>query len=397
MKKLIILALLSALGGSPAFAQTEPFATYVLGLGVMSSLTGVEKIVGVQAGTVLSVTPYQILGKVTGDCTIASPPSIVCTKVNGVSLAASATTDTTNASNITSGTLNLSRLALASASVYVGNGSNIPAAAVISGDCTITNTGVITCLKVNNVPFVASATTDTTNATNIGSGTLAGARYAAVNLAAGNVNGGVTGALPFANMPTGSLDTNLGYWGSTTLSATAIPNCSTGALQYSTTTHLWSCNVGGGSGSVTSVTCGTGLSGGTFTTTGTCAVNLTTATNVLGADVALNNTTLYFDGPSMAQGTTGTWWASGQVTVSDASGAFTFWCKLWDGTTVISSANVTTGSAGFSLNVALSGFIASPAANIRISCREPTSTSGKIIFNSTGNSKDSSVFGYRIQ
>src|SRR5205814_7031443 len=62
-----------------------------------------------------------------------------------------------------------------------------------------------------------------------------------------------------------------------------------------------------GSGTVTSVTCGSGLSGGTITTTGTCAVNLSVITNALGANVSLNSIGTFFDGPSVAQGTSGTW------------------------------------------------------------------------------------------
>lgn len=88
-----------------------------------------------------------------------------CAALSGV--AASCGTDATNATNITTGTLSLSRLALASALIYVGNGSNVPAAVALSGDCTITNAGVITCTKTGGVAFAASATTDATVSSNV--------------------------------------------------------------------------------------------------------------------------------------------------------------------------------------------------------------------------------------
>src|SRR6516165_6342556 len=90
-------------------------------------------------------------------------------------------------------------------------------------------------------------------------------------------------------------------------------------------------------GTVTSVTAGTGLSGGVITTTGTISLNMPVLAASLGADVLLNNTANYFDGPSVAQGTTRTWWASGTITVLDTGAAATIHAKLWDGTTVISS------------------------------------------------------------
>jgi hypothetical protein len=389
-------------GAGSALAQTTPFSTYVLGLAPASSVSGVERLFALQSTTPKTVTPIQILSLVTGDCTIAAPPSIVCTKFNGVNFVASATTDTTNAANISSGSLSLSRLALTSAFFYVGNGSNNPAGVAMSGDCTLANTGAVTCTKTSGSAFVASATTDTTNAANISSGTLAGARYAAANLAAGG-NGGVTGVLPFANQPTGSLNTVLGYWSSTTLAATAVPNCTTGALQFNTTTHVFSCNVGGGAGSVTSaqIAAGTGIgvSGTcTITTTGVCTVatSLSTLPNSLSADVAMNNTGLYFDGPNVAQGTSGTWFASGTVTLTDVTGIGVFFCKLWDGTTVISS-NALTANVNTPMSLSLSGQIASPAGNIRISCIDSNTAGGKILFNQSGNSKDSTITVFRIQ
>lgn len=120
----------------------------------------------------------------------------------------------------------------------------------------------------------------------------------------------------------------------------------------------------------------------------------TVLTNSLGSDTALNNVSNYFDGPSVAQGSTGIWYVSGTVTLN-APSQDQFNVKLWDGTTVIASAVV------FSVNgpiapVSLSGYLASPAANLRISVRDVSSVNGLIKFNSSGNSKDSTITAFRI-
>lgn len=120
-------------------------------------------------------------------------------------------------------------------------------------------------------------------------------------------------------------------------------------------------------------------------------------TSSLGANVALNNTANYFDGPSVAQGTVGTWYATGTVTVSDTAVVATTFCKLWDGTTVIASTAATNAAANYAMPVALSGYLASPAGNIRISCRNVSATTGLILFNSSGNSKDATVSVHRIE
>jgi len=120
---------------------------------------------------------------------------------------------------------------------------------------------------------------------------------------------------------------------------------------------------------------------------------ITASTSV---DVALNNTGTYFDGPSVAQGSSGTWCATGSVVVQDTAGTAQIQCKLWDGTTIIASGDVTTPAANAVATVTLSGFLAAPAGNLRISSKDVTSVNGKILFNQTGNSRDSTITAIRI-
>jgi len=127
------------------------------------------------------------------------------------------------------------------------------------------------------------------------------------------------------------------------------------------------------------------------------ASNTSQFTNSLGADVLINTSAIYFDGPSVAQGTTGTWFANGTVTVQDTVGAANMNAKLWDGTTVIASTTQRTEAASAVKSLSLSGYITNPAANIRISVADSSSASGKILFNFSGSSKDSTISVLRIK
>ena len=120
-------------------------------------------------------------------------------------------------------------------------------------------------------------------------------------------------------------------------------------------------------------------------------------TNSLGADVTLNNVVTYFDGPSVNAGTTGTFFVSGTVCLTDTTGGATFTMKLWDGTTLIASARINqAGGTTTNLSCALSGFITNPTGNLRISVQDGTNTAGKILSNASGLGKDSTITAFRL-
>lgn len=119
-------------------------------------------------------------------------------------------------------------------------------------------------------------------------------------------------------------------------------------------------------------------------------------TNALSGDVSLNNTASYFDGPSIAQGTSGTWFVVATINVTDTAGTAAYIFKLWDGTTVIDSITASGTATNALVAVTLSGYITAPAGNIKVSVRDTSSTSGKILFNQSGFSKDSVISAIRI-
>lgn len=128
----------------------------------------------------------------------------------------------------------------------------------------------------------------------------------------------------------------------------------------------------------------------------TAPITSSTAVNSLATNVSLTNTSLYFDGPSVAQGSSGTWFASGTITAQDTSaGSGQIQCKLWDGTTVIAGPNNMFGdpTAGY-VTIALSGLLAAPAANIKISCNDSSHTSNAAII---GGGKTSTLTAVRLQ
>lgn len=148
-------------------------------------------------------------------------------------------------------------------------------------------------------------------------------------------------------------------------------------------------------GTVTQINTGIGLTGGPITASGSLAVSLPALTNTTSADITAT-TTGYVDGPSVAQGTSGSWFASGQVTVRDNAGVAIMSAKLWDGSAIINSAAVSIPAAGEVMVMPLTGVLTNPSGNIRISVLDGTSSRGVILFNQSGNSKDSTLTVVRI-
>ena len=158
-------------------------------------------------------------------------------------------------------------------------------------------------------------------------------------------------------------------------------------------------SIGGNAATATlaaTVTTNADLTGPVVTSVGNAAsLNMEQTSNSIAGDVALNNTANYFTGPTIAQGASGVWFASGTVTLQAGALVNTFYVKLWDGTNLMASAVIILAATTYG-TVSLSGFRASPAGNIRISVKDISGTDGLIIANASGEAKDSTLTVIRI-
>lgn len=157
-----------------------------------------------------------------------------------------------------------------------------------------------------------------------------------------------------------------------------------------TATPIWRCVSYQRANGLGPFTLGVGLA----VAAGVLGVGLTTLSNYLSGDVALNNST-FTDGPSVAQGTTGVFLCIGTITIADTAGSEFELIKLYDGTTTIASTSSQTVAANTDVSVTIVGLITNPAGNIRIAAKSQTNTS-KMKFNDSGLSKDSGLIVIRI-
>lgn len=167
-------------------------------------------------------------------------------------------------------------LLCASAQLAVGQSAADPICRTIAGDVTLNASGV-TAIGANKVTLGMLATLN---------------------------------ADSFIGNLTGSTATPAAY---------AFPNCLS-ALIYSTATHTLGCSAMAGTGTVTDVTCGTGLSGGVITGSGTCSITAPIPANLGGTGVVSPAAhTIPINEGSSAQSNTGTG-TLGQVLSSNGAG-----------------------------------------------------------------------------
>jgi hypothetical protein len=258
----------------------------------------------------------------------------------------------------------------------------------MSGDCTVVvSTGVITCTKVNGQTVSLGGTLTTGGAV-----TLSGAGPATITLQGST---GVT--LPLS----GTLSTLAGNEALTNKTVNGLTvTSSTGTLTIASGKALTASNtltLAGTDGSTLNMGAGGVLGTAAFSAASAFVPSATQITNSLSSNVNLTSTSQYFDGPSVAQGSTGTWFASGTVTLNCGASADAYKVKLWDGTTVIASSFATGVAGGAFVSVSLSGYLSTPAGNIRMSVEPNQRVDGGISFNATGNSKDSTITVFRVQ
>ena len=177
------------------------------------------------------------------------------------------------------GVAGYSSLLCTSAQLAVGQSAADPICHPLSGDATMDATGAVTLANgATTRSHLGLAIGTNVEAWDTDLDCLAAISTTGVIKRTG---GGTcsAGTVALSDLATGTQDTVIGYFGSAAASALAINNCAN-ALTYSTTTHTFGCNVSAGTGTITSVTPGSGL---VSSTTAPCSQTAITASGTLSA------------------------------------------------------------------------------------------------------------------
>ena len=310
-----------------------------------------------RGGNVTFSGAFDFTGTLTGTTSVTFPTSgtlattagtvPTTTTVNGHALSANVTV---TSSDVGLGSVTNAAQTLASVvpntiptagQIHVGNAGGTAFADVsVSGDATLASTGALTVTKTSGVAFATSATTDTTNAANITSGTLPNARIV---------------ALPNANLAN---------------SAITIAGTSTslgGLITQDTITGLASTGLvkRTGANTLAIATSGTDYLPGWSGLTTNGLLQATGATTVASTLTPSGLTSLGVNGLTSASGqnlTLGTGTFGTALTFASATGAATFAGSIL-GSGGTAPTSTTTGSNIFTAGIATSGPIYSAAGN----------------------------------
>lgn len=301
-----------------------------------------------------------------------------------------ATTDTlTNKTYDTAGTGNA--LSIAGVAVTANSGTG---AVVRTATPTLT-TPVLTGLPTGT--GVASAATASTLA----------ARDVNANLTANNHITGYTTTATTAGTTTLTVaSTQQQFFTGATTQTVVLPVTSTLVLGQSYLIQNLSTGTvtvqSSGANTITTVPRGMSVSIVCILTTGTTAASwsvsyppLTYLTNSLGSPVTMTTSSTAYDGPTVSQGTTGTWLVMGGLMVNTPAGNNTVGIQLWDGTTNIATGGNSSG-ASQQVNTHLSGIITNPTGNLKLTATNFSASGGTIAINNGAAAPSSYITAIRI-
>jgi hypothetical protein len=207
----------------------------------------------------------------------------------------------------------------------------------------------------------------------------------------------MTGALTYGGVTLANAVTGTGNMVlSASPTLTGTPAAPTAAVDTNTTQIATTAMVLGQAAAATPLAIGTAAVGTSTRFARADHVHaMTSLTNSVAAPVTMTTKLTYYDGPSVAQGTSGTWLVTGTITVNSAAVSDQILAKLWDGTTLIASSLEQANGAQV-VSISLSGIITSPAGNLRISANNVTTNGGTIASSNGIDAKASTITAIRI-